>query len=239
MNQVLKAHIPGNGLLALVGSGEYLPLMMPVDRWLMDWLARPVNVVCLPTAAGTEGDDRIAYWNNLGIAHFQQLGAASVQALRVIDRASAHDPDLARQAGSANFVYLSGGNPAYLHDTLNGTPVWRAIESVLEKGGVVAGCSAGAMIFGERIPRSRNSFNLQDSFGYLPGTVVLPHFDEMPGFFRSFIPLLIQQHMLVGVEGDTALICQNGAFQVRGRGCVTLAVKNQQQRYCQGEALPA
>jgi cyanophycinase len=192
----------------------------------------------LPTAAGSEGNERLGYWNDLGLAHFQQLGAASVRTLPVIDRATANDLGLAEAVSTANFVYLSGGSPAYLYDTLTGTPVWQAIESVLAAGGVVAGCSAGAMIFGDRIPRNRNSFSLQDSFGYLPGTVVLPHFDEMPGFFRSIIPLLVQHHLLVGVEGYTALICQNSGFQVRGRGCVTLAVKNQQMRYCEGETLP-
>ncbi len=239
MNIHLQVRLPGPGLLALVGSGEYLAGMQPVDRWLMDWLARPVHVVCLPTGAGTEGDERIGYWNRLGVDHFQGLGAATVDALPVIDRASANDAALAGQVRDANFVYLSGGKPAYLYDSLAGTLVWQAIETVLANGGVVAGCSAGAMIFGGRIPRGRNPFTLQDSFDFLAGSFIMPHFDELPAFLKNSIPMLVQQHVLVGIEGDTALICTQDGFQVRGRGCVTLARKSQQARYCQGETLPA
>ena len=48
-------------------------------------------MVCLPTAAGTEGSERIAYWSRLGVDHFTRLGA-SAEAVPVIDRASADDP---------------------------------------------------------------------------------------------------------------------------------------------------
>ena len=69
-------------MIALVGSGEYLPGMDRVDRYLMDQIRGEVRVACLPTAAGTEGPERIAYWNDLGVSHFQGLGAA-VQAIPV------------------------------------------------------------------------------------------------------------------------------------------------------------
>ena len=46
-------------MLALVGSGEYLPRMEPVDRRLLASLPDAPRVVCLPTAAGTEGSKRI------------------------------------------------------------------------------------------------------------------------------------------------------------------------------------
>ena len=77
-------------VLALVGSGEYLSPMEPVDQYLMDKLKQPPRVVCLPTAAGNEGEERIAYWSDLGIDHFARLGA-SVEALPVIDRESANN----------------------------------------------------------------------------------------------------------------------------------------------------
>ncbi len=38
--------------LVLVGAGEYLPVMDPVDRALLHRLGEPGRVVCLPTAAG-------------------------------------------------------------------------------------------------------------------------------------------------------------------------------------------
>jgi cyanophycinase-like exopeptidase len=238
MSLALQGRLPG-GLLALVGSGEYLPGMQPVDGKLMEWLNRPAKVVCLPTAAGTEGAERVDYWSQLGVAHFTQLGAASVRALPIIDHASANRADFAAQIREANFVYLSGGKPAHLYDSLAGTLAWRAIESVLINSGIVAGCSAGAMIFGAYIPRGRSPLSMQAAFDFLPGSVILPHYDELPGFLQHAIPQLVRDYLLVGIEGYTALLCTATGCQVLGRGCVTLARRDRQMRFCSGAWLPA
>src|SRR5260221_14207647 len=130
-------------MLALVGSGEYLPLMKPVDQYLISHLSEPARVVCLPTAAGTEGSERIGYWDRLGLDHFKSLGV-DVEAVPVIDQRTANNETYAKNVLSANFVYLSGGKPDYLYNTLNGSRVWQAILEVVARGGVLAGCSAGA-----------------------------------------------------------------------------------------------
>ncbi len=233
----LSSRLPGPGTLALVGSGEYLPPIEPLDRWLMARLDGPPRVVCLPTAAGTEGDDRIRYWCDLGVNHFTALGAAQVEALWVIDRPSALDRALADRVGAANFVYLSGGKPSYLHNTLVGTPVWEAILSVLRRGGVVAGCSAGAMIFGERIPTSLFSTSWQPAFGLLPGAFVIPHYDEIPRMMLQGMRLVAGKLTVVGVEGSTALVCGPDGMCVQGRGAVTLLSNGTEQRYAGGQTI--
>lgn len=223
------------GTLALVGSGEYLPGMDPVDRALLSRLSEPARVVCLPTAAGTEGKARIDYWSDLGVGHFRQLGA-QVEAVEVIDRASAQDVTLAERIGAANFVYLSGGKPAYLHQVLDGTPAWEAIQGVLERGGVVAGCSAGAMIFGEMILGFPGFQPRQAGFNYLPGVVIIPHFDEMPqGVVFGVRQLLPKAVKLVGVEGYTALVKQPDGYAVLGRGGVTVWDTTAKVRYQAGQ----
>jgi cyanophycinase len=217
----LKINIPGSGTLALVGSGEYLIPMQPVDRYLMGQLAAKVCVACLPTAAGQEGEERISYWSSLGEAYFKSLGADKVEALPVINRTSANDPRLAECIRQANFIYLSGGKPDYLYRTLVGSAVWEAVLDVLTQGGIVAGCSAGAMIFGERIPGPGFGLPLQDAFGFLPGTLVIPHYDEIHSMIANKLPLLAGKLDLVGIEGDTALVCSNREWRVVGKGGVT------------------
>ena len=94
-------------MFALVGSGEYLTAMGAVDRNLISLLREPPRVVCLPTAAGKEGPERISYWSRLGVEHFTRL-EASVEALPVIDRASANDSD--RKAGFGRIGNIAGGS---------------------------------------------------------------------------------------------------------------------------------
>ena len=188
-------------MLALVGSGEYLPPIEPLDRELISRLPGPARVVCLPTAAGTRGSERIAYWSRLGVDHFTRLGATA-EAVPVIDRASANNPALAAVIAGANFVYLSGGKPDYLYRTLAGSLAWEAIQAVLAGGGLLAGCSAGAMILGEKFfgfPGWKHGFN------FLPGATILPHFDEIPqAMIRSLRALTGKDTVLLGIEGNTA-----------------------------------
>src|SRR5438132_1525428 len=129
------------GLIALVGSGEFLPVMDGVDRDLLE--GRPPRAVFLPTAAAEEGQERVRYWVELGTAHFRRLGVEPVP-LTVLDRAGAEDASLAAAVAGAGLVYLSGGNPGYLAATLRGSAVWRAIVDSWQAGTALAGCSAGA-----------------------------------------------------------------------------------------------
>ncbi len=101
-------------MLALVGSGEYLPEMDPVDRVLLAELGSHPTVACLPTAAGTEGTERIEYWSTLGVDHFTRLGA-DAHTVPVITRQDAQNIDLAEQispGGSRVFVGRTSGLPA-------------------------------------------------------------------------------------------------------------------------------
>lgn len=229
--QNFKLAIPGAGILALTGAGEYLPGMDGVDRFLLAQLGEPARVVCLPTAAGTEGHSRVHYWMDLGVEHFRGLGVEQAEALEVIDRQGAEDEANAARVRQANFVYFSGGKPPYLFDTLNGTAVWRAVEEVARRGGVVAGCSAGAMIFGERVLSGPGRLLPFDGFGWLQGSYVIPHFDEMPGSLADAAGLLLRGLRMVGVEGFTALVAGPQGVCVRGRGAVEVRERGEKVRF--------
>src|SRR5919109_1103914 len=139
-----------NGLINLVGSGEYLPVMQDVDRYLLDSLAlngRRPHVACLPTAAGREGDSSVNRWLNMGIQHFQNLGA-EVTPVRITDRDSANDSQWEFVLENADLIYFSGGDPGYLYETLKESCAWSAAQRAWQRGAIYAGCSAGAMILG-------------------------------------------------------------------------------------------
>ncbi|MEM8620084.1 MAG: Type 1 glutamine amidotransferase-like domain-containing protein [Actinomycetota bacterium] len=220
-------------MLALVGSGEYLPPMSDVDRQLIELFESPPRVVCLPTAAGQEGDAMIDDWMHRGVEHFAGLGV-DADGARVWDRATANDPAFAERIAAADFVYLSGGKPGYLASTLDDTRAWTAITSVIGRGGLLAGCSAGAMVQGERfagMPRP------QRGFGLWPGVHVVPHFDEIPSLVVSGIRRAIGTKLtLIGVNGDTALVKLDDGYRVLGKS-VTVWSKSDKAEFGPG-ALP-
>jgi cyanophycinase len=225
-------------MLALVGSGEYLPTMDPVDCELLRRLPALTRVVCLPTAAGTEGRERIEFWSRLGVEHFTQLGVP-VDSIPIIDRESANETKFATLINLSNFVYLSGGKPDYLYATLKDTLAWEAIRSVLSKGGLLAGCSAGAMVQGEKILGWRGG-TTNSGFGLLPGTVVIPHYDEIPKAMVAFLRMLMgRQWTIVGIEANTALFqSSDNHFEVLGNGGVTVWKTAGSHRYTSGPVPP-
>lgn len=232
-----------NGLIALVGSGEYLPVMEDVDRHLLASLnlnGRKPRVVCLPTAAGREGDGSVKRWSDMGVSHFEKLGA-DVKALRIIDRESADDPQWDSALESADLIYFSGGDPGYLHETMNGSRAWNAARRAWERGAVYAGCSAGAMILAKRMPRFRLA-QTQNGFGILPAEFVIPHFDAIPAMFKPLTFALRRQladgGRMVGVDEDTALVGRlGGKWRVMGRGSVHIFTKKGEQVYESGQTL--
>ncbi len=217
----------GPGHLCLVGAGEYRPEMAPIDRELLALTpaareGRTPIVVCLPTAAGTEGEEVVARWMSGGIEHFRALGADAM-ALRVVDRDSAGEPHLADVIGGADLVYLSGGKPAHLMDSLRDTPAWAGVERVLARGGVVAGCSAGAMIMGATFPSFPNFMQREDGFGLVPRAVVIPHYDEFLGRMVGLAQFgATPDRYLMGIDGMTGLLLGADGWRVLGERRVVI-----------------
>jgi len=232
------------GTLALVGAGEFLDSMSEIDAALLE-RAGGKRVVILPTASAPDGGDVPSSWAEMGVRHFAALGAQA-EAVMALDRDGCHAPSNVEAVRYANLVYFSGGKPDYLLGTLNRTPLWGAVLAVLEQGGVLAGCSAGAMILGGWIPGRPSGGSLSiwlRAFGLVPEALILPHFDEMPGWITAplgwFRP---RRSMLVGIDGGTALIGKtpgpirgDGAWQVRGRGRVVVRRGGGREVYHQGD----
>lgn len=214
-----------NGLIALVGSGEYLSVMDDVDRYLLancGAQGRKPRVVCLPTAAGNEGQTSVSRWSKMGVDHFTRLGA-EVQALPVINSQSADDAGHASAIEAADLIYFSGGDPGYLHKSLKGRLAWKAVQSACTRGATYAGCSGGAMILGREIPDFRMlGMRSISAFGIVPVAFVIPHFNAIPAIWRPMIGTLRRRleegEIMIGVDEETAIVGKLGeAWTVMGR----------------------
>ena len=231
--------------MALVGSGEFLPGMAAVDAELLD--GRPPRAVVLPTAAAREGDARVAHWLELARAHFDAMGVESV-GLDVRTRADATDPHTVSQVDGAGLVYLSGGDPHHLADTLRSTPLWDAIAAARWEGVAIGGCSAGAMALtagapddlfapaasGTAAPATveatrapglgRLSPGTANGLALLPGLAVVPHFDSIRHWHADALTRFVRWRpegtTLVGIDDDTALLRTAAGWRVRGTGSV-------------------
>lgn len=215
------------GSLALVGSGEYLPEMLNIEKLLFeDGLMRGKRprFLQIPTAAGLESKERLRYWEELGKRQADRLEAESVF-LPVFNRHDAEDSFFAEQLEGAALIYLSGGNPSHLAHALRGTALGLKLFENWQDGSSVAGCSAGAMALCSKVVGLRLMSEGAEGLGFVSNMQVLPHFDR---YFRwvpeRMITKLVKENetaTLVGIDELTALVCRgDGLWQVHGRAFV-------------------
>lgn len=231
------------GPIVLVGSGEFTLAMEAIDRDLLGATgrARP-RVAIVPTASWPDGPETFRRWIEQGTAHFGALGA-EVEGVELRTLDDALDGSCAQAIGEADLVYLSGGNPGHLLDVLAGTPAGAALLAVHERGGVVVGCSAGAMVLAARQPRVRGRRFLRfpmgwrDALGLVPGSAVLPHYDAIPEVLAAAAVLVAPRGTaMLGIDEETAAVGRDGTWQVRGAGRVTVWHGRRRVRHREGEA---
>lgn len=232
-----------NGLIALLGSGEYLSIMDDVDQYLLANCGangRKPRVVCLPTAAGREGDASVTRWSRMGVEHFTRLGA-DVRAVPVTDAESANEQGHASAVDEADVVYFSGGSPMYLYQTMKDSLVWKSAQKVWERGGVYAGYSAGAMILAREIPDFR-ALGLRSipAFEIVPAAFIIPHFDAIPVIWKPLISMLRKRlkegEIMIGVDDNTAIAGKlNEEWTVLGKAKAHVFTKDETKSYAAGE----
>ena len=230
------------GTIVLAGAGEFLECMAEVDRHLVGLVPDPpARVAIVPTAAAQE-DPRA--WTDMGVPHFRRLGAQA-EPVFVMDRQMAEDPAMAESVGRANFVYMSGGSPGYLLETIRETPVWKAMLAIYEGGGVLAGCSAGAMVLGgmTRVrhghrpgPPQASGWDWATGLGLLPRIVVAPHFNRMSEErLKGYRDGMDSGLVLLGVDEHTAAVGDGQHWTVMGRSGVSVFQGDTVVRYEAGQ----
>ena len=206
-----------NGSLALVGSGEYLPAMAEFEKSLIDdgvKNGKLAKYIQIPTAAGRESEDRLSYWENLGKIQGDLLGIETIF-LPIFNREDANNPDLANQIANSALIYMSGGDPHYLAQTLMGTLVWDAIVENWRSGASLAGCSAGAMVLSSHIPNFRLLKRTPTTgLNLLPEIRVIPHFNKffkwIPESAAKVLLHVPDDSILIGVDELTAIVKRSG-----------------------------
>jgi cyanophycinase len=141
-----------------------------------------------------------------------------------------------RDLQQSTFIYIPGGFPRYLEQTLTGSAGWAAIKEAYRNGAVVAGASAGAMVFCSHY-FDPDSGEVHQGLGLVPNTCFLPHHDA---FGHKWVPrlatLLPTTITLIGVDEETAILSSTtrGKWEVYGKGEATIYHTSTTERYTDG-----
>lgn len=224
---------PENGHLVIVGGN-----LQSDDIWtkIIDLAGGPdSSIVVIPTAGGEP-----SYNESFASAvTLRDLGANNVVRTLVTDFATVltqqqtvlhtYDPkvadtdDFVAPLLEADGIFFGGGRQWRLVDAYAGTKAERAFQSVLDRGGVISGSSAGASIQASFLARgdtANNQIMIGDhtvGFGYLKNAAVDQHVLVRNRHFDMLDILKVHPELLgISIDEDTALIVHKNEAEVFG-----------------------
>jgi len=215
----LQANVTAaEGHLVLVGGG---PTPVEVfERTLAVSGQRSAVVAVLPQTFpnDTIGDAAVAMWRTLRVAEVIKVSRIDTRAARAaLERAT--------------LIWIPGGFPGYFMQSIAAMPVAEIIQERFAAGVTIGGASAGAVVMStdmladEAAPDGTPLAGPRtvDGLGLWPEAIVSPHFTERHRL-ASLISIVMDHPSRIGVGLDegTAVIVFKGAFDVVGRGTVSI-----------------
>jgi cyanophycinase len=160
---------------------------------------------------------------------FADLGIGELVELYVEDRAEAHSPEKLDVLDDAAGVFFSGGDQLRITSQIGDTAVEAKVRRLWERGGVIAGTSAGASVMSETMLVKGSSaethrigdLHMAPGLGLMRDVIIDQHFAERGRFGRLIGAVAHNPRVLgIGIDEDTAAVVEGDRFRVIGSGAV-------------------
>jgi len=217
-------HGPEKGSLIIIGGG-----LIPEDVWAkFTELAGGVdkaNIVVVTTAAGDSAGVETATVNLVK----KETKIKKVTLLHTNDLKEANSEKFVAVLKNATGVFFEGGRQWRIADSYLNTLTHQAFWDVLNRGGVIAGTSAGASIQGSFLWRGDTSgaqITVGDhtqGLGFLKNSVIDQHILRRNRQF-DLINVIKESPKLIGIGLDesTAIVVQRDSFEIVGKSYIAV-----------------
>lgn len=215
---------PDNGTLLIIGGAAS---EMFYEKF-MELLGGPdAPIVVIPTAITSDPLSRedLAGFKN----HFTDLGFKNVSVIHTRDPKEANNPDFYKSVDQAAGVWFSGGRQWRHADSYLGTRTHQAFFDLLERGGVIAGSSAGATIQGSYLARGDTKANTimmgdhEEGLAFISNVAIDQHLLARNRQFDLFEILDHRPELLgIGLDENTGIIVRGDRFTVIGESYVAI-----------------
>ena len=168
-----KAIMLNPATLALLGGNEFTENCVIADKKILETVGKDNPIIrILPTA--NEHHPDIAAQN--GITYFKSLGHQANK-LMITNFNEANNQANLGQLSDCDLLYLPGGNPQYLLQSLLSSKILQEIIIRSQQGMVLAGSSAGAMVMGELLKNPPKD-TWGSGLGLISNLGILPHHEN-------------------------------------------------------------
>lgn len=157
------------------------------------------------------------------------LGVDDLRILHTRDRAVANSEAFIQPLKTATGAYFIAGNAGRYADAYLGTRTQQELKGFLDRGGIIFGSSAGAIIQGSFLVRGNPEKPLLMApgrtvgFGFLTNVAINPHVTSAQRDAELVNVIDEYPNVLgIGIEDDAALLVRGDAFEVLGTGRVAI-----------------
>src|SRR5919107_5987468 len=213
------------GCLIIIGGGEDRDPKS--DRVILREVARHVRggKLVLATVASHRPE---GYFDEYEKA-FADLGLGDLVELYVEERSQAGDRDKLSVLDDAAGIFFSGGDQLRITSQIGDTGIEAKVRALYERGGVVAGTSAGASVMSDtmvikgtsKITHRIGDLHMAPGMGLMRDVIIDQHFAERGRFGRLIGAIAHNPRILgLGLDEDTAAVVEDDSFRVIGSGAV-------------------
>ena len=215
------------GAVMLCGGGELSDEIY--DEFVRMAGGRKARIILIPSAHPYDSleqmMERFSIWNRYDILSFDFLDTD--------DPEEANDADFVAPLERATGVWIAGGAQSRLLDRYQGRKVESALKRVVDRGGIVAGFSAGASVLTCVSVKggTPSEATLVKGFGLINQAVVDTHFSQRARHTRM-LKILDENPELIGIgvdETSALIICQD-RFRALGDAKITIAISRGENR---------
>jgi cyanophycinase len=160
---------------------------------------------------------------------FADLDIGELVELYVEDRSEAGNREKLEVVDDAAGIFFSGGDQLRITSQIGDTGIEAKVRALFERGGVVAGTSAGAAAMSETMLVKGSSgeshrigdLHMSPGLGLIRDVIIDQHFAERGRFGRLLGAVAHNPRVLgLGIDEDTAVIVQGDMLRVIGNGAV-------------------
>lgn len=213
---------PPRGKLLIVGGRS----TEQIWSFFLELVGGPnAPIVVIPTA-----QERVDREKLKAIGMLRTLGATNVTILHTRDPNVADTEEFVKPLRKAAGAWLVGGRQWRLTDAYLNTLTHKELSALLERGGIIAGTSAGASVQASYMvrgapegPEIMMAKGHEEGFGFMRGVAIDQHviarnrLDDLPIVLKAHPELLA-----IGIDEATAIVVEGDWFEVIGDSKVAI-----------------
>ena len=219
-----------NGTLIIIGGGSDDDLVM--KEFVKYAGGESAKIVYIPTAMDDnelKGDPDFSQIRK----SFEKGGMKNITILHTRDKSQANDEKFIEPLKTATGILFGGGRQWRIADGFLNTKAHKEMFNLLDRGGVIAGSSAGATIQGSYLARGdtkNNQIMMGDheiGLGFLKNVAIDQHVLARNRQFDMFDILKNRPELLgIGIDENTAIVVKGDVFEVIGKSYVLIYDKS-------------